>query len=226
MENKLKIAILAFHDENYREFAKMTLHDNHAEYCKKHGYDLIVEERSLEPNLGFEGIKFVLEKLNYYDWIWYLGADTLIMNHTIKIEDRIDNNYSWIASTHAPAQTGPNSHSYLVKNSEDGKKWMNFIWEMRDSYIQLPWQENQVMIDFCQREPWKQFIKLHPMRYMNSMALGYLAERYSNWREHYLRWNYTPSDDFQIGDWLLHMPGTNLEQRLGIVEHFKPKVIK
>jgi hypothetical protein len=61
---------------------------------------------------------------------------------------------------------------------------------------------------------------------MNSYALGFLAERYQNWKDHYVRHNLTTEDDFHIGDWLLHMPGTDLEMRRAIVDHFKDKVIK
>ena len=213
----MKIAIASLYDDNYEDFVQQTLFSNHIEYCNRHGYTLLAEKRSFVENKGWEQIKFLLENISKYDWIWYVGNDTLVMNHTIKVEDKIDNNYHYIVSSDI---NGPNAHSFLVRNSPECIQWLEFIWSMRfnDDYFHHNWADNQVVHDFHNQQPWSTYIKVQPQRYMNSYLYRELWGY--RWEE---RW---AEGQFEEGDWLLHMPGTDLETRKWIVENFKNKVIK
>lgn len=212
----MKIAVASTHDENYREFVELTLYSNHKEYCERHNYDLLVGELDYTENKGFEQWKFLLDNVSNYDWIWFVGADTLVMNHTIKIEDKIDNNYHFIISEDV---NGPNAHSFLVRNSKEAKDWIEFIWNLRSSsYLHHDWADNKVIHDFYNVDPWKKYIKVQPQRYMNSYLYRELWGY--RWED---RW---ADGQFQEGDWLLHMPGTSLDTRKWIVENWTNKVIK
>jgi len=212
----MKIAVASTHDENYKEFVQSTLFSNHKEYCKRYNYDLIVGEVDYTENKGFEAWKFLLDNVSKYDWIWFVGPDTLVMNHTIKIEDKIDNNYHFIISADV---NGPNAHSCLIRNTPQCIEWIEFVWNMRLSpYINHYWGDNKVVMDFYNVHPWSNYIKVCHQRYMNSYLYRELWGY--RWEE---RWS---EGQFQIGDWLLHMPGTDLETRKWIVENFKDKVIK
>ena len=208
----MKFAIAAQHDDNYNEFAKLTLYSNHAEYCKRHGYDLLITKvYPSDHSGGFQMMKFLIDNLPNYDWIWHVGVDTLVMNHTIKIEDKIDNNYDYIISVD---DNGPNVHSTLTKNSKNGLDWLNFIWSKRFEYKDDCWQENRVVHHYHNKEPWNSFIKVQPYRFMNSVAM----------KE---RWNVMNHPaQFEIGDWLLHMSATSTEKRIELINHFKDKVVR
>jgi len=228
----MKYAIISTHDSNYREFVKTTLYSNHKEYCDRHGYDLIVEEVDYSELRGFIQWKVILDNLTKYDWIWFVGCDTLVMNHTIKIEDKIDNSHHFIVSDDV---NGPNAHSCLIRNSPEALEWINFIWNMRlTSYIHHDWADNKVLMDYYHQQPWSNIISVKPQRYMNSYLYqeiwGHTDESLlraciTGYIKHDMNFNLNYGQ-FQKGDWLLHMPGTGLETRMQIVQNWNDKVIK
>ena len=209
----MKFAIVAMHDDNYNEFAKLTLYSNHVEYCRRHGYDLIIikEETPCEHRGGFQMMKAIIDLLPKYDWVWHVGVDTLVMNHTIKIEEKIDENYDYIISID---DNGPNAHSVLIKNSCNAFAWLEFIWSKRFEYRNDDFQENRVIHHFYDKLPWKNFIKVQPYRFMNSVAMN----------ERYFIKNHPAQ--FEVGDWLLHMSNTDTSTRIKLIEHFRDMVVR
>jgi hypothetical protein len=207
----MKYCIVSLHDENYRPLADITLYKNHKEYCERHGYDLKIKlETQVSEETGFNQVEFLIDLLPNYEWIWLVGCDTMVMNYTIKIEDKIDNNYSFIIGADV---NGPNAHSYLVKNSEEGMNWLKFIISKKPEYMSHPWKDNKVIHDYYNQDPWVSSIKVHPQRYMNS----YLYKRL---------YGYENEGEFEMGDWLLHLPGTTTENRMIVMEEYQHKVIK
>jgi lipopolysaccharide biosynthesis glycosyltransferase len=65
------------------------------EYATKHNYDLRIEQKSLDENLPPHWSKILLLKdiidkhRDIYDYVVWVDADVLIMNHEVKIEDII-----------------------------------------------------------------------------------------------------------------------------------------
>lgn len=213
----MKIAIVSLYDINFREFVQTTLFTNHIEYCERHGYNLITPEVDFNENKGWEAIKFLLETLPKYDWVWFVGPDTLVTNHTIRIEDKIDDDYHFII---ASDPNGPNAHSYLVRNSKEGREWLEFIWTKRfdEYYWNHPWADNKVIHDFHTQKPWSDYIKVEKQKYMNS----YLYQEV--WGNHFGQAGV--EGQWSDGDWLLHMPGTEHDKRVWIVENWKNRVIR
>jgi hypothetical protein len=88
-------------------------------------------------------------------------------------------------------------------------------------FINHRYSENGYMIDTYEEH--KDVVKLMPQRYMNSYEYRLYAVA---------PWNYTGTTDkqgtegqWQPGDWLVHWPGTQLGQRMELVEQFLPQVI-
>ena len=112
----MKNAITTLHTPwNYQELADLT-NPNKQRYCDKHGYDFVphftnfdFDKYYVDENRpkgmanwhgGFEKIGLVLRllKSGKYDWVFWLGTDTLITNFDIKIEEVIDNDYHFIVA--------------------------------------------------------------------------------------------------------------------------------
>jgi mannan polymerase II complex MNN10 subunit len=84
---------------------------SHADYAKRHGYDLIVDYES-QSSRGTTWLKFdMIERVinaQTHDWIWWMDFDTLITNTTIPLVDVIAES---LANTTKPADV-----DFLVNN--------------------------------------------------------------------------------------------------------------
>ena len=100
-ENKPpNICVLSFATENIKSWADPVFKNNE-EYCSKHNYVWKqycgVKDKNRPTN--WSKIGYILEELeNKYDWIFWIDADAMIMNHSIKLEDFINNDYDFIVT--------------------------------------------------------------------------------------------------------------------------------
>lgn len=210
-------AVLSLNDEKYQPLADLTWTKNKQIYCERHGYLGINKTSGFKGNIpiGFEKIAFVLDVLNEHpevEWLWWTGSDAMITNHTIRIEDKIDNNYDLIIATDC---NEINNDSFLLKNSDWSKKYMQQIYDLIPQYKNHYFYEQQAMIDTYFEN--KDHIKLVPQRYLNA----YMNELYP----HQIKYDLLGNDGtWQKGDWLIHWPGTGLDLRLKLADHFLQQV--
>jgi len=136
-QNK-KIAILTQYTNNIECYSKYTISINN-EYAKKHWYDFIVhkweiENKSKKKFITWDKIDIIKKYLNYYEYIFWIDADAMIMNHDIKIEQFItdknliicsDNSNSWKTDT-------LNAWTFILKNSIYSEQFLNKLFEIWD----------------------------------------------------------------------------------------------
>lgn len=205
-------AIYIEHDDTYQDFADLVL-PGHKKYCDKHNYDLIINKKNpIKPFVWTNDIKSILPN---YKWVWMLGIDTMIMNHTIKIEDKVDNDYSMVV---AADRNGPNLHSWLFKNDEKAVSFLNLVFEKRNDsfYKNHNWTCNKVLHDFYNKPPYNSFFKIVSGRYMNAYDQTFYN----------FHLNQKGADSaFKEGDWLLHMAGKTKDERFKIVERREKDII-
>lgn len=201
----VKIALLDVHHQNYKSLYEIG-GKTKEEYCKKHGYDcLVYNTNDLIPitrqkNWGrVQGILYNL--LGPYDWLFYLDTDILIMNHEIKIEDYIDDQYDLII--------GPLPHEGHLMTS--GMLIRNCRWSIEfflDLYAQVQF------IDQPYYSEGKAFATGNPCTggyYFEQSALHFLYDTEEKYRK---RIKVVPRNCFnseigsyQDGDFLIHFPG-------------------
>lgn len=108
------IAIVTrFTDDDFRQLTE----PNMQQYCKKHGYDLIIvndhpeliENNTFTPytSIPFAVMKKVLSapqclEHRLYDWLFWTDQDSLFLNHNRALEDIVDDRYDVIVSTGLP----------------------------------------------------------------------------------------------------------------------------
>lgn len=209
-----KIALVTLYDENYKDLTDITVIENKIPYCKKHNYNFHACTSGFDWGFGFTKIQFILDLFEHYnyEWVYWSGTDTLIMNYYIKLEDIIDQDYHFIISKDCHEI---NADSFLIRNSQQGKEYFKFIMSQYDDYKNDCWMEQRVMIHNQDKEPWKSYTKIVHQRVFNS----YLYENY----------NRDPNKEegqFREGDFLLHFPGMNLQQRLTKCKESIKAVIK
>ena len=164
-----KIAICTIYNGPYIELADITVKENKIPYCKRHGYNLHAKTSEFEYDMGFSKIKFILDLMeeNSYEWIYWCGTDTMIMNHSIQLEDIIDDDYHFIIAECGGPQL--NADSFLIKNSKEGREWLELILSLREEYKNDCWLEQRAMMHNCEKSPWVDYIKFVPPRTFNSL---------------------------------------------------------
>ena len=222
----MNICVVSLYNDNYKELAEITLEDYCREYCKIHNYDCyIMKDNFGLEHLGFEEIRLLLELLqtDKYDWIYWRGADTLITNFQIKLENLIDPNYHFLISLDVH---GINSDSLFIKNSPQGIK----LFEDILSYSNTA-PEEQLVINHLYGSN-QDIIKLIPQKLMNSYNYPlYTSEE--PWNVYGVQHECIPKQDqlgyyggWDIGDFLLHWPGIRNDKRIELAKYYTNQIIK
>lgn len=221
----MSIALTTHYAKNYSRLGDLTS-TNKREYCDKYGYQF---HEKIEENhsftFGFGKIQFVLDlfKQYNYDYIHFSGVDAWIMNFNIKIEDFIDNQHDFfIAKYESGDYRCINADAFIVKNSENGIKILEFILSKKEEYKNDGWQEQRVMIHNFDNPPYNSWVKIMPHQSFNSTPWKFYDSTQSGNADVH---NGEPGD-FKLGDFLLHCAGHNLENRIRIFNHYKNQIIK
>lgn len=159
----MKIAVVAVYDAKYLEMAQITLFDNFKKYCLIHGYDFhpvfIHKENGRHPAWRKITATINVLKTGKYDWVFYIDADCLFMNTTIKLESFVDDNYFLIISgiNSAPEPKILNSAGYtaimaaqfLIKNCQRSIDFLYDVWqaaETKDDFYKFDYEMRQMRI--------------------------------------------------------------------------------
>lgn len=225
----MRVALATIHTPwNYQELADLT-NPNKERYCKKHGYtfkpkyyDFEFERYKMDDNApadsgnwhgGYEKIGYVLSllKSGEYDWVFWLGCDTLITNFNIKAEDIIDEDYHFIIANDCNEW---NSDSFFIRASKEGIAWFERIDEVFRQYRHHIWGEQQALIE--QRKDFESIIKVVPQEVINSYEYGiYPTPQHQAGRDilgHNGRWT--------KGHFVVHWPGTSLGHRVALANKY------
>lgn len=218
---KLKFLVFSYHNDqchygpSFKTLGELT-RSSKEEYCETHGYDFYLKDNNFDYSRrnGFERWDIFLEKINDYDWLWYLEADSMIMNHTIRLENLIDDRYDIIiakTSGSTAEKKEINNGSILIKKSNWSISFLKYI-DSLTQYYYHPWGTQQAIIDyinFTHPEEAEKHIKIVPLRYFNS---------------YYHKWH--PDDNFQNGDFVLHAAGSSNDYRIALFNEVQNYIIR
>jgi hypothetical protein len=211
-------AVASLHDANYSDLAALT-DQSKQEYCTKHGYQFhVLTEMKYSTITGFNKIHFTLDIFDQHpeiEWLLFSECDAMITNQTIKIEDRIDDDYHFIVPVD---RLNLNSGNFLARNTPEGRAYLQMIIDSEDSYADVEWAEQQVIIDTI--EEYQKIVKIVPQKYMNSYEpeiYDYCDARFD------ILGN---SGAWEPGDWIVHWPGTYKPTRLQRANTHLPLIIR
>ncbi len=220
--SKPKILIFTYHTtmthegKTFEEVGNLTL-SSKQDYCNRHGYDFVCKTdnfTSFKKNrvIGWERIDMFLEYLDSYEWVWMLGADTMIMNQTIKLEDIIDDNYDMILARNFNNKDiiEINSDSWLVKSSEWSRNFLNKINKKEHLYNTWGFEQSAAIEELNNNTETLKHIKLVHNRVFNSY-----------WHHWHIETN-----NFKFGDFVLHDAGTSNQHRFDLFNEMKNKIVK
>jgi hypothetical protein len=177
------------------------------EYCDRYGINLVI--RSYDPQPWGERNRYMLEEVQRCDWLWWLDADVLLMNHAVDIRQFCDDEYDCVAAADI---NGLNNGSVLFHNTPATISFIEAVLELTGK---RHWQDDQ-----------------HAMNtVMGAMGADYkvkwVSQRCFN---SYLETEAGRPDDpkhaFRDGDLLIHLAGLSSIQRLRLVREYLAKVQK
>lgn len=167
-------------------------------YAHKHGYDFVYHTASLDPSRppAWSKILLVHKLLPHYDWVFWIDADTFIMNDQTRIETLIKGSYEFIGSSPNPA-IPINTGSFLIKNTPLMSTFLTDIYS-RTEYIHHCWWENAAFAAVLEKaNPYQKHIEWVHTKTMNSSHPE--IRLHGNTTEEALL--------YKKGDFILHLSG-------------------
>lgn len=184
---------------------------NKLEYCLRWQVQLTALKEASMPTWG-ERQRMLLNTLNESDWVWFMGADTLIMNHTIDAHQFCDNNYDLIISED---YNGINNDVMFIKNSEASRK---FFTTLVTKNKQLP-SDQEAMKDMFKNNEIPDFkFKIVPQKLFNC----YLYDTHVA----YVSYPKDLPGTYKRGDFVLHFPGMGFGARMYEAQKYSQEVVR
>ena len=166
-----KIALLTAHDEAQREVAELSS-PNKATYCRRHGYDFVQRtdgfDRSRPP--AWSKIRFLLEALPYYDWVFWSDADSLVTDPACPLEWFLDEQGYHVILPHDDLGMGVNhvnTGNWFVRNSPWAQRFLEDAWAQTDFLHDRLW-ENRAVIHLVERQDLSRQVQIVTQRRFNS----------------------------------------------------------
>lgn len=196
--------------ESHRDMADICV-PNLRKYCLKHGYDL--HEILIENDKYFYEKHYDFHVLfeRGYDLIYYCDVDSLLTNHSIRIEDLIDEEHDIFITKDFNELNGG---SVVWKNSEWGRKINLHIIAEKDKWG----NEQNVINHYWDKPEWGGKVKVLPQNKMNSYDYSLYFECKEYQGRHDL-------GDWKERDFLIHFPGLSPTDKLAMMNEYKDKII-
>lgn len=195
------------YDEEFLPIVRAT-DANIIKYTKLHGYRMAeiflksihaenrVEYFKVTEWKWYEAILDLFENMpETPDWVWFMGADALVMNMNVKLEDIIEKYKTDIIVS--SDQAGLSTHSTLFKNTPTTKAYLKHMLSLRDHYENAQY--------YFQQNP-RSFITVVPQNVMNSYDPLARMESPD-----------TPGS-YQPGDFIIHFTCMENEKRLELIK--------
>lgn len=207
-----KIAIVSMYNDKQQDLGEESWPNKEA-YAKLHGYEAYCKtsDWTITP-IHFEKLVYMLDVMKehpHLDWVWWMDNDSIITNFETRIEDIVDNDYHVIITVdHASLNAG----SFIVRNTAQGRGWLEFLLSLYDHYKDNRWPEQQPMTD--RYISFKDIIKVLPQKVMNSY--DYTLYGVPNLD---LTWQ---SGQWEPGDFVLHVPALPNQTRIALFKQLSP----
>lgn len=196
------LSILTISSKSYWELFKLTT-PNKLNYCLKYGFTLHAVH---SENVWRQ--KLQLDVLKYCDWLWFLGADTIITNYNIDAKSLCYSNADFVIGLD---EYGINNDSFFIRNCPKSMEFLTkVLFLLNRSYPNDQEAMKQVIKDMPEYR-----VKIVNQKLLNSYYnLEYgrplTAER-GNWEK---------------GDLVLHTPGIHdISRRYEILKNHLDLVI-
>lgn len=213
-------ALVTIHDANYAQLADLTWTRNRTQYAARHGYEAIAKTDGFDGmNIGFAKIKLLLDilKQDRHDALHWSGTDTMITNWTIPLTEFLYDGYHVTIATDF---NGIQSDSFVIRNTLEGRAWLQMILDKMPEYLRHPYLEQGVMMETYQQ--YQHIVKVVPQRFINSYHYPLYYHKGARNNQDQMGFN----GQWHIGDFLIHAPDQPMNIRLDLFNHILPLVVR
>lgn len=215
----MRAAIVTLHNDNYKQLADLTWHQNRFLYAKANGYDPIAKTSGFrQPIIGWEKIDLLLEVMNLgqHDVLHWSGTDTMITNFHIPLEEFLYDGYHITIATDF---NGINADSIVIRNTPEGRAWLQMIMYKMPEYSSHPYLEQGVMMETL--EEYRHIVKVVPQRYLNAYHYPLYYRKGAKNNNDAMGF----SGQWRKGDFLIHCPDQPMHIRLELFNQILPHVV-
>lgn len=206
----MKVAILILYTKSWQPLADIVIPNVEA-YSAKHKYQFSIRKYP-EPYTSDFGFNKLIEIKKLFDEgigvVWSLDLDCLITNHSVKIEDFLDeehfayftNDYNWI-----------NCGSFVIKKSDWSTMFIDAVLNFSKHDPNL----------YCEQDGIGHYLKVTP----NETKVKFLPQNTINSYKYELYPEIPPQTheqgNWEEGDFVLHLPGIGMDKRIEIFKQTK-----
>jgi hypothetical protein len=214
----MKIAIAQLYTPNYDSWSS-TVTNNTKSYCDAKAYQFFHKriEYPKDRHPAWYRIPFILDifEKEDVDWVFWSDIDSLIMNHSIRIEDFIKGDKDLIiASQGCGEYCGEqcrhvlNTGQFFIKNTEWSIELLKLWWEWGEKnpkYLWDVWWDNDAMNYF-----WKKDI----LDFSTKVDVEYVTSKFNSFYYNYIE-----------GDFICHFSGNlSSEIREELIKEYAQKL--
>jgi hypothetical protein len=144
----MKIGVITIYDRHYDPVTEVTFPVVRS-YCKSHGYlfKSVYSQPESWAEAVWEKIPVLRDHLQYFDWLMWIDADAMVMNHTIRLERLIDSAYENAHLIISRDENGLNAGVFLLKNCDDSMKFLEEVDSKKSEFISRRYPEQEAMQD-------------------------------------------------------------------------------
>lgn len=224
----VKVATLCSWD--CRKLGKIT-NPNKQQYCDSYGYKYALKTTGIFKSIKrlnklgwhypvFERWRYFLSVLETCDAVFCLGADVLITNHNIKLENILNKNKSFIICADA---VGLQTDVMLIKNTLKTKKLIKELLEIQDKFSNYNFLDQTALESLVPK--YSNIVSILPQRAMNSFDYTTLKSWYGTNPNYEKAIDINGSDgQWKMGDFILHTPGLPIDKKIEILKSYLPLV--
>ena len=204
-KDEVKFFFFTFFTLSHVEMHNLTIH-NKLTYARQHGYGVLsatIDEDMLSEVGGFavcDHLNAILTSFQNASWFVVIGADHVIMNLAVRLEDIVKGESAAIIVSAEASVI--NLGMYFLRNSRAGSSFLNTMCAAEEMYKDHVWFDNQFAIEaWTSNGMMRQFMSMLPQRAFNSYPGGVYGAKYE--ADAVLRCRTT----YQAGDFIIHFPG-------------------
>jgi|FreactcultureFD7_1027221.scaffolds.fasta_scaffold01598_6 hypothetical protein len=197
----MNITVSSNFSENIADLYKIT-GINHRNYCYKHGYVYLPEHFDYSNNyynLVVDSLKRTKDELTNSDVLMWIGADTMFMNWSIKIEDVIKFEDHIVIAKEQSCWWPINNDVMIWKNTWQSHYVLDRIINEFDTWKNYPWSVQTHLWNMIQEdEIVRKAIRIVDAKVMNQHP-----------------------KDWQLGDWIVHFYGMPIPNKVQAATEFQ-----
>ncbi len=136
-------------------------------YCARHGYDWhVFAETVANRSIGWTRMPAALTLLGQYEWVFHIDLDSVIMDHSVKLEEFLDPRYDLVIGVDG---NGINNGVFCLRNSTWSRMLYAEAWTRTDvPYNQYWYEQAALMSIMSESHGVRNHMKLVPQEHFNT----------------------------------------------------------